>query len=170
MAKEPAYWIDCFILELGNVPTLWYEAQPKPVAVTQDDYYAPPMAWWVGQEPASNVEAFCDSHFSPDAPVGYYMMDGLIQRGWTDEHGHHFDLIENENGEVLELTAKIDVKKPYSDFVDNLVRFVIDAHCLLYNFEAEKFLDPRREPITRAISLHPFANAFVDPSGVVKPN
>ena len=154
-----------YFLELALVPQAWFEAQPRPVTVGQDDYYVPPMTWWRHQLAAISIHDFCDLRFHRTGVTEYYSMDGFYETAWTDNNNHRVEIIRNESDQILCLKVLIDVRTSYSEFLDIAITMAIEAQCLFYEYGDEIFFELSRAPVINAIGTHEMTHATVDASG-----
>lgn len=156
-----------FFLSLALVPQAWYESQRKPVTVEYEDYRNLPTIWWRFQTVPISVTEYCDAALTRGDPLGYYLSDDFYETAWTDQNNHGIELTQNETEDVLELNVQIDVREPFSEFLDFAIRFTLDARCLFYEYAGGVFFEPDRRRIIQEISRHELTHATFNSSGYI---
>ena len=143
-----------FYFAFSLVPQQWYDLHPAHIQTTRGIPHNVIEAWRYHVPPASILK-YCDECFirSDSSPYDY----GFIETVWSDEDYHRVELWETEFDMVAHFDVKIDVRYPYSDFLDKVIKLAIHANCLFYLCYEGDYVQPSSVAIFEALNRSPAA-------------
>ena len=168
--RESMESLGYFFLTIGMVPKSWASNRPRSPDVNSDEYRGPIVVWWADDEPAVNVRKYCDSRWSRTDPTGWYLRENVHETSWSDENNHRVEIVEDDNDRLVDFTVSIDIRTPFSDFVDQLVGMATATDCVLFDYEVETTNDPSREWVLKKLQEHEMNHVVFDSSGKLAPN
>ena len=154
-----------FYLTLALVPRTWYDRQDQPISLESDDYRSPTPVWWRHDKCKIDYRQYCDERWERADPSGTYLSDELNEFFWADTNDHRVESIEDDEGHLIELAVLIDVRNPWSDFLDEAISFARTSASVFFEYGELEFIDPRRDTVSKAINEFEMTHAKFDSSG-----
>jgi len=168
--RETMELLGYFFLTIGMVPRIWADNQAETIRVDPQDFRGPFAIWWQHSEPATDVRNFCDNRWGRTDPTGWYLRDDVEETSWSDDNNHRVEIVEDESRDIVDFTVSIDIRTPYSDFVDQIVVLAAAVDCVFFDYEKQTVVEPSREWIIDALQQHEMTHVVFDSTGKLAPN